>query len=171
MGVKTILAVIVAFLAVTLVTITKLNSDPTGADIKVIQSSPGIERHLTKYRAQIGEDWDGYRNHIYRVLSYTNYFLQGDEAQRDVIEAALVYHDLGLWSDASLAYLEPSTARALSDLKEEFTPEQLKLVEDIIMNHHKITPFTGIVDFPSFLCHSSTSTFSFIINSQMVMRR
>eukprot|EP01102_Stenamoeba_stenopodia_P003632 TRINITY_DN13803_c0_g1_i1.p1 TRINITY_DN13803_c0_g1~~TRINITY_DN13803_c0_g1_i1.p1 ORF type:complete len:217 (-),score=52.23 TRINITY_DN13803_c0_g1_i1:53-703(-) len=144
MGVKTVLAVIVAFVAVVFVAITKLNSDPTGADIKIIESAPHVERHLAAYRDKIGADYTAYRNHIYRVLSYANYFLQGDETHREVIEAALVYHDLGLWSDDALAYLEPSTARARKELAKAFnSPEQLQLVEDIIMNHHKVTPFTG----------------------------
>jgi hypothetical protein len=109
-------------------------------DIKVITNAPLLEEHLTRFKDVIGSDYDGYRNHLYRVLTYTNHFLGGDETNRDVIETALVYHDIGLWTAGTLAYLEPGVELGRKECAYKYTPEQLELQDAIIINHHKIWP-------------------------------
>lgn len=114
-------------------------------DIKVITESAGVEEFLNKYKDAIGKDLPGYRNHIYRVLSYTMHFLQNDKTAQThyrLIEAALVFHDIGLWTDHELAYLEPSTILARRQLSGA-TKEELELVHNMIYWHHKLTPFEG----------------------------
>jgi hypothetical protein len=56
---------------------------------------------------------------------------------------ALAYHDIGLWTDGTLAYLEPSMARADEAWSTRLEPEAMQLVRDIIHWHHKVTPFQG----------------------------
>ncbi|GAX79079.1 hypothetical protein CEUSTIGMA_g6519.t1 [Chlamydomonas eustigma] len=116
------------------------------SEIKVENNSERVEEHLEKYRDVIGEDYEGYRGHIYRVLSYTLHYLGRDAPKfRPVIEIALVYHDLGLWTHSTLAYLEPSSAVAANASRDEgFTPAEAQLVQDIINNHHKITPYLNL---------------------------
>ena len=84
-------------------------------DINVITHSDHVESLLAPYREAIGDDYEGYRGHVYRVLSYALHFLGGETAERATIETALAYHDLGLWSDKELAYLEPSIERVEAD--------------------------------------------------------
>ena len=44
------------------------------------------------------------------------FHLMTDSAEHEqLVETACVYHDLGLWTDHKLAYLEPSEAVALRD--------------------------------------------------------
>ena len=43
-------------------------------DIVVIKESAVVEKYLSKYRDEIGEDYNGYKNHIYRVMSYAHHF-------------------------------------------------------------------------------------------------
>jgi hypothetical protein len=111
-------------------------------DIKIITNAPLLEEHLSRFKDVIGFEYDGYRNHLYRVLTYTNHFLGGDETNRDVIETALVYHDIGLWTARTLAYLEPGVELARKECTYKYTPEQLELQDSIIINHHKIWPST-----------------------------
>jgi hypothetical protein len=113
------------------------------APIKIIDNHPAVETYLKKYEKVIGTDYPGYRNHIYRVLTYTLHFLDKDETFLHVIGPALVYHDIGLWTDKQLSYLEPSSARAKEDLKEKFNKDELELIHNIIYWHHKLTPFAG----------------------------
>mmetsp|Transcript_35284 Transcript_35284/g.68620 ORF Transcript_35284/g.68620 Transcript_35284/m.68620 type:complete len:221 (+) Transcript_35284:62-724(+) len=120
-----------------------MSGDVGEPNINVITKSDVVEEHLSAFRDVIGSDYDGYRGHIYRCLSYSMHFLNGNETHRDVIEAALVYHDIGLWTDSELAYLEPSAAQAQIHCKDKFTADQILLIKDIIMFHHKITPFPG----------------------------
>jgi len=48
----------------------------------------------------IGSDYAGYRGHVYRVLSYSLHYLGSniDPTSRNLLELALVYHDIGLWT-------------------------------------------------------------------------
>ena len=111
--------------------------------ITIVNHSEVVEKHLGQYKALIGADYDGYRNHIYRVLTYTMHYLGHDQTNIDVIASALVYHDIGLWTAGTLAYLPPSAEVAAKDCAYKYTPEQLKLQEDIINNHHKLWTYTG----------------------------
>ena len=116
---------------------------PISDDIQVIKRSDRVEALLEPFVESIGSDFEAYRGHIYRVLSYAMHFLHGDTEHRDVIETALVYHDLGLWTDRELAYLEPSVRRAQADNDRHGWGHDPRLLHDIIFWHHKITPFTG----------------------------
>ena len=112
-------------------------------DIQVITHSDHVEALLAPYKDAIGDDYEGYRGHIYRVLTYALYFLGGDSPNRREIEAALVYHDIGLWSDRQLAYLEPSIVRAQEDNVANQWNYDPELLRDIIYWHHKLTPYRG----------------------------
>ena len=87
----------------------------------------------------------GYRNHIYRVFTFANHFLEGklNSKFKKVVEIGLVYHDIALWTDKKLAYLEPSAERAQQVCKNRMNDDELSLLYDIIYWHHKITPFEG----------------------------
>jgi len=112
-------------------------------DIDVVTHSERIDRLLARYAEALGEDYKGYRGHVYRVLSYALHFLGGESRDRGAIETALVYHDIGLWTDREIAYLEPSIRRVKEDnaaLRWGYDPE---LLSDIIFWHHKLTPYRG----------------------------
>lgn len=111
--------------------------------MKIIDYSDRVEKLLSKFEPTIGEDFKSYRGHVYRVLTYAMQFLDGDEEARPIVETALAYHDLGLWTDRELAYLEPSEALVLADNESEnwgFDPDALK---QMIHWHHKVTPYHG----------------------------
>lgn len=86
-------------------------------------------------------EYQAYMNHCLRVLTYAEYYMEMTDEQREIAEAALAYHDIALWSDGKLNYLEPSADRALSDLS-----DNRDLIKDIIMAHHKVTEFKGSED-------------------------
>ena len=58
------------------------------------------------------DEFRAYRNHCLRVLSFALYHLGGttsvSEKDVNVMALGLAYHDIALWSDNSLDYLEPS---------------------------------------------------------------
>ena len=61
------------------------------APIQVIRESEGVEVHLQSYQAIIGDDYEGYKGHIYRVLSYALHYLSMDQVNRyrSIIEVHL----------------------------------------------------------------------------------
>ncbi|MEM7392339.1 MAG: phosphohydrolase [Verrucomicrobiota bacterium] len=108
-------------------------------DIVIQTERPRVEELLAPYRDQIGDDFQGYRNHVYRTTTYAMHFLNGEHEQ--LVETAFVYHDIGLWTDHKLAYLEPSEAVALEDNEKHgwgLNPDALR---GAIHWHHKILPY------------------------------
>jgi len=102
-----------------------------------------IENLFAPYLEQIGSDYLGYRNHVYRTVTYAMLFLgESSDAERTV-ETAMVYHDIGLWSDRKLAYLEPSETLCLADNEKNGWGLNPELLRGIIHWHHKITPYRG----------------------------
>lgn len=77
-------------------------------------------------------------------MTFAMHFLgPADEAttaqRRRIMGAALAYHDIALWSDNDMAYLEPSMERAKADLPGlGFTEDEMKIILDIIFWHHKV---------------------------------
>lgn len=119
------------------------NVELNARDIHVFNEIPEVESILIDYKDVIGTDYEGYRGHIYRVLSYSMHYLKNNETYLDVIAAALVYHDIGLWTDRQLDYLEPGCKHAKDRFKGVYDENKLHLLDDIIYYHHKLTPFVG----------------------------
>ncbi|GAL32231.1 metal-dependent phosphohydrolase HD subdomain [Vibrio maritimus] len=100
---------------------------------------------FSRYRELIGEDYMGYRNHVYRTITYALHFLDNAEEYEQIVETAFVYHDIGLWTDHELAYLEPSEAVALADNAEYGWGLDPELLRGAIHWHHKITPYKASI--------------------------
>lgn len=110
---------------------------------KILDQLPLAEELFALWAPELGADATGYRNHVYRVLNFTCALCPAkDEALEQLIVAG-VYHDLGIWTDHTFDYLEPSVARATTWLQEHGHAEWVPVVNTIIRNHHKITSYRG----------------------------
>lgn len=120
--------------------------DAAKGKIQVITTSPAVERWLTKYKDVIGEpDYERYHGHVYRVLNIALTFLKDNpkvQKYRETIEIALVFHDIALWTTRDLSYVVPSEAQARKAVT-DLSDDKAQLMSDIILYHHKITPFKG----------------------------
>ena len=114
-----------------------------GAPISIVSRCERVEALLTAFQEPLGRDFDAYRGHVYRAITYAMRFLDDDEAFRPLIETAFVYHDIGLWTDRELAYLEPSEALALADNERYGWGLDPTLLRNTIHWHHRITPCRG----------------------------
>ena len=112
-------------------------------DLQLHYETPRVEALFEPYRETLGADHLGYRNHVYRTLTYAMHFLDQDPAALPVVETALVYHDIGLWTDRELAYLEPSEALVRADAAQHGWEVDVELVVAAIHWHHKLTPYRG----------------------------
>lgn len=111
--------------------------------ISIIEQSDYVDGLLDRFRDALGDDYKAYRGHVYRVITYAMHFLNDAEEHRKMVETALVYHDIGLWTAHDLAYLAPSEEIALrenAELSLNLDPDILKAS---IHWHHKITPYSG----------------------------
>ena len=113
------------------------------SNIKVKLVRPHVEELLGRFEKLIGKDFPGYRNHIYRTITYAMHFLENAEEHERIVETAFVYHDIGLWTDRELAYLEPSEAVAIADNEEFGWGLDPELLRGAIHWHHKIFPYNG----------------------------
>jgi hypothetical protein len=131
-------AIIVALIAA-LITYSQLD-DGRPATIEVVKVDATLDRFISLYRDKLGVDVTGYRGHCLRVFSFTLHLLGGNvtATEREAIATALAFHDIALWSDNALSYLEPSVAQAFKHVN-----GNLALIRDCIEQHHKITPFSS----------------------------
>jgi hypothetical protein len=114
----------------------------------IYKHSPDLDDELFGLAEKIGSDFSGYRNHCNRVLTFTNYFLP-EWVSKELPEAmelaavALAYHDVGLWTDKALNYLEPSVAQLEKALHDKYSATELAIMKDIVLQQLKVTDFTS----------------------------
>jgi len=112
-------------------------------EIIIKTERPRVEVLFAPYRTIIGSDYDGYRNHVYRTITYAMHFLNNAPQHEQLVETAFVYHDIGLWTDHELAYLEPSEVVALEDNKKYSWGLYPEALSGAIHWHHKVFPYKG----------------------------
>jgi len=107
-------------------------------------SFPLVDNILGAFSGPLGMDMSAYRNHVYRVLNYLLLLLPKHGVNADLMLIAAAFHDLGIWTDETFDYLEPSKRLARNYLVAKgfahFGPE----VEAIIDHHHKLSPYRGV---------------------------
>ena len=70
------------------------------------------------------------------------HFLGNAEEHERLVQAAFVYHDIGLWTDRVLAYLDPSEAVAIAENIKLGLVLDPDLLRGAIHWHHKILPYS-----------------------------
>lgn len=102
---------------------------------------PRLEEILNEYKDRIGEDYEGYKNHVYRMLNFCFALRDCQEEEREKIIIAGGFHDLGIWLGNTVDYIPPSLPPAREYLKrkglEGWTAEIVLIIEE----HHKIREY------------------------------
>lgn len=113
------------------------------AEIRIFTQRARVEELFEPYREVIGEDYPAYRNHVYRTITYAMHFLGYQAEHEQLVETAFVYHDIGLWTDHELAYLEPSEELAIADNEKHGWGLDPDALRGAIHWHHKIFRYRG----------------------------
>jgi len=101
-----------------------------------------IEALMQRYKPIIGEDYPRYKNHVYRVFS--NCLLMDNEKNNEEKYAlATVFHDIGIWTNHTLDYLDPSAEQAKLYLTEIGKKEWIEEITLMIYWHHKVSEYRG----------------------------
>lgn len=105
---------------------------------------PIVEEILADFKNIIGKDYDGYRNHIYRVLNYCDLLLidMSDE-ERKKLQIAAVFHDIALWTHKRPDYIESSIFDCKSYLVRHCLAAWERELSVIIDMHHHLFPYQG----------------------------
>lgn len=108
-----------------------------------ITSHPQLDAALNLWAIEIGPNFNAYRNHCYYVLNVVNALARPSEEELSQVAIAAAFHDLGIWSDKTLDYLDPSADRARRYLIDNARAEDWPAVEAMIQGHHKLTRCKG----------------------------
>jgi hypothetical protein len=126
--------------------------DTTGFDIVTQQEALDSQLNLPSVRSALGQDFDRYRNHCLRVFNFATYFMPKSVMEEmphalDILGVALAYHDVALWTDGALNYLDPSVQQMDSHLSQAsdalLIKEELDIAGIIIQEHHKVTSYAA----------------------------
>lgn len=107
----------------------------------IVQQHPIIEALFALYKDAIGNDYEKYRNHVYRIFNYALYLSKNEEAEKYAIAA--FFHDVAIWTHHTFDYLQPSIDLAnayLAKSNKTYWSEEIALMID---NHHKTTAYKG----------------------------
>src|SRR5215510_16361233 len=85
-------------------------------DVNLLKQIPILDQVLDGHAAELGDDFTAYRNHTYRVVNFCLPFSPGGEVQLEKIAVAAAFHDLGIWTDHTFDYLQPSVRLARAHL-------------------------------------------------------
>ena len=97
---------------------------------------------LQRYQEVLGRDYERYRNHVYRVF-YNCILLDADSGYATRYAIAAVFHDIGIWTDHTFDYLDPSVRQVKEYLQEAGYAEWSDEISLMISWHHKISPYKG----------------------------
>lgn len=99
-----------------------------------------INEILKAYQQVLDNQFESYRNHVYRVYNLTLLLSDSPLINKEEIAIAAAFHDLGIWTNKTLDYLVPSITLAKEfALKKGIKTDE---IENMILYHHKILRYT-----------------------------
>ncbi|NTV92099.1 MAG: HD domain-containing protein [Chlorobiaceae bacterium] len=109
--------------------------------MEIKHNHPIFEEQFLTYRQSLGSDFDGYRNHCYRVYNFCCALTRNKPENDDKIVIAAMFHDLGIWTENTFDYLQPSQLLARRYLEKTDRSTWIPEIEAMISEHHKLTPY------------------------------
>ncbi len=109
--------------------------------MQIYKDIPLLEAIFSEWKDVIGEDYDGYRNHVYRMINccFKLKICSEEEKQKIIISGA--FHDIGIWIDNTLDYIPPSLPPAMAYLKANNLEAWSEEVGLMISEHHKLREY------------------------------
>ena len=109
----------------------------------LLENLPTVDTILWGHRQALGRDFDAYRNHAHRVAHLCIAQAERDHDQIERIAVAAAFHDLGIWTERTFDYLQPSMTLAADHLAASGRPGWIPEVAAMILEHHKVLPYRG----------------------------
>ena len=97
-----------------------------------------LESILKPWAEAIGADLEGYKNHCYRMIHFSQSFHACTPEDKQKIIIAAAHHDIGIWSDHTVDYLPPSKRQALLYLTANGLDAWSEEIGLMVDEHHKI---------------------------------
>lgn len=115
-----------------------------GVTMKIEEHFPIIDKVLSQWSEELGADFEAYKNHLYRMANFSLVLSEANDVQKEKIEIAAAFHDLGIWSEGTVDYLDPSVQLAkdyLAESEQQDWEEEIVLMIDL---HHKFTAYKDL---------------------------
>jgi hypothetical protein len=106
---------------------------------------PALEAVLSAHQSALADDFTAYRNHTYRVVNLCVALAPDGASRMEKIAIAAAFHDLGIWTDGTFDYLQPSVRLASAYLAHEARQRWVPEITSMILEHHKISRYRGAV--------------------------
>ena len=113
--------------------------DPIPGSPELLHEIRQLDELLEQHTMAMGSDAVPYRNHAYRVANLCVMLAPTGRDQTEKIAIAAAFHDLGIWTDGTFDYLEPSVRLARHYLAGTEQRGWIPEVERMICEHHKLT--------------------------------
>lgn len=113
-----------------------------GTGDSLLTSVQAVDEILNDHASDLGRDFSGYQNHVYRVVNLCTAIV-GKPGDLEKIAIAAAFHDLGIWTSKTFDYIPPSMALAREYLASRGQTDWTGEIERMISDHHKITSSTA----------------------------
>lgn len=101
-----------------------------------------IDSILRTWEPWLGTHYEKYRNHVCRVF-HNCLLIDNNKNNEEKYAIAAVFHDIGIWTNHTIDYLEPSMAQLERYLNKTGRAKWVRECSGMINWHHKISPYTG----------------------------
>lgn len=108
-------------------------------DMSKYANIENIDSILAPWQNTIGDDYQGYRNHVVRMATFCLMLKPCTAEEQRKIEIAACFHDIGIWTEQTLDYLPPSVPPAMQYLEDHGLAAWSDEIRDMILDHHKLT--------------------------------
>jgi len=102
---------------------------------------PLLEDILTEWQGTIGDEYEGYKNHVYRMIHFCLALKDCSEEEKEKIIIAGAFHDIGIWIDNTIDYISPSLPPAMEYLKSRDLDAWSAEIKLMITEHHKVREY------------------------------
>lgn len=109
--------------------------------MKIEEHIPLLEELLSGWEDIMGAEYEGYKNHVYRVINFCLFLRKCTEEEREKIIIAGAFHDIGIWIENTVDYIPPSLPPAMEYLKNRNLENWSQEIKLMISEHHKITEY------------------------------
>jgi hypothetical protein len=101
-----------------------------------------VEEILGAFKTVIGGDFEAYKNHVYRVINLCNSLGKFSAIEKEKIQIAACFHDIGIWTEGTLDYLPPSEMVTVRYLAEKGKEGWVAEISEMIEMHHRVRSCT-----------------------------
>ena len=102
---------------------------------------PLLEEIFIEWQPIIGDEYQGYRNHVYRMVHFCLALKSCNKEEYEKIIIAAAFHDIGIWIEDTVDYIPPSIPPAMAYLKKRNLEKWSAEIQLMISEHHKIREF------------------------------